>query len=181
MAFSIQTHFVPNPDYYSALLWHRLMGKRVLSVGRDASPFLRSYAHCSKGGAGVTLLLINLSNQTSFILEVENSMSQNLLIADGMVSKSGSFIHSLKKTVSWIGSKASVGQLQREEYRLSPENGYLRSQTMVLNGRRLKVSDKGNLPSLDPVLASVDSPIYISPLSIAFIVFPNFDAPACKY
>lgn len=32
----------------SALLWHRLMGTGVLDVNSDASPFLRSYAHCSK-------------------------------------------------------------------------------------------------------------------------------------
>lgn len=33
----------------SALLWHRLMGKIVLPIGTDASSYLRSYAHCSKG------------------------------------------------------------------------------------------------------------------------------------
>jgi heparanase 1 len=34
---------------YSALLWHRLMGKKVLGVSSDiSSPFLRTYAHCSK-------------------------------------------------------------------------------------------------------------------------------------
>lgn len=33
----------------SALLWHRLMGKVVLAVDSDASSFLRTYAHCSKG------------------------------------------------------------------------------------------------------------------------------------
>ncbi|XP_010546175.1 PREDICTED: heparanase-like protein 1 isoform X2 [Tarenaya hassleriana] len=45
--------FVPNPDYYSALLWHRLMGKGVLAVQTDASPHLRAYAHCSKGRQAV--------------------------------------------------------------------------------------------------------------------------------
>jgi len=29
------------------------------------------------------------------------------------------------------------------------------------------------------VYNNVRSPIYIDPLSIAFIVYPNFDAPAC--
>lgn len=43
------TTFVPRPDYYSALLWHRLMGKGVLAVNTDASSYLRTYAHCSKG------------------------------------------------------------------------------------------------------------------------------------
>jgi heparanase 1 len=27
----------------------------------------------------------------------------------------------------------------------------------------------------------VNSPLYINPLSISFIVFPNFDAPACAW
>ncbi|KAL1827715.1 hypothetical protein ACET3Z_006127 [Daucus carota] len=36
------TTFAPNPDYYGALLWHRLMGSRVLQVSHDASPYLRS-------------------------------------------------------------------------------------------------------------------------------------------
>ncbi|CAM8938631.1 unnamed protein product [Rhodiola kirilowii] len=31
------TTFVPNPDYYSALLWHRLMGANVLSTSFSAS------------------------------------------------------------------------------------------------------------------------------------------------
>ncbi|CDP14477.1 unnamed protein product [Coffea canephora] len=26
------TTFVPNPDYYSALLWHQLMGRNVLAT-----------------------------------------------------------------------------------------------------------------------------------------------------
>ncbi|VAH88081.1 unnamed protein product [Triticum turgidum subsp. durum] len=40
--------FLPNPDYYSALLWHRLMGNGVLSVDINAPRKLRAYAHCSK-------------------------------------------------------------------------------------------------------------------------------------
>ncbi|CBI15157.3 unnamed protein product, partial [Vitis vinifera] len=146
------TTLVPNPDYYSALLWHRLMGKGVLAVDSTASPFLRSYAHCSKGKAGITLLLINLSNQTTFQINVENSMNLNF--------------------------KADE-QLFREEYHLTPKDGYLRSQTMVLNGMPLELTDDGNIPSLNPVRLNLNAPIFINPLSIAFIAFPNFDAPAC--
>ncbi|GAB2209460.1 hypothetical protein Droror1_Dr00026676 [Drosera rotundifolia] len=171
--------FVPNPDYYSALLWHRLMGKTVLSVSSDASPYLRSYAHCSKGRAGVTLLLINLSKQTSFILTVQNSKNIALHMSNSTVQNDSSVDH-IKKTVSWVGSKASSGQLKREEYHLSPQNGHLQSRTVLLNGERLVISDTGDIPSLNPVLVNVNSLLYISPMSIAFIVFPNFDAPACK-
>ncbi|GER38848.1 glucuronidase 3, partial [Striga asiatica] len=40
--------FVPNPDYYSALLWHRLMGQRVLWAKYNGPELVRTYAHCAK-------------------------------------------------------------------------------------------------------------------------------------
>ncbi|RVW83342.1 Heparanase-like protein 1 [Vitis vinifera] len=162
----------------SALLWHRLMGKGVLAVDSTASPFLRSYAHCSKGKAGITLLLINLSNQTTFQINVENSMNLNLFVKKTTMYRGSAFMRGLKKSASWIGSKADE-QLFREEYHLTPKDGYLRSQTMVLNGMPLELTDDGNIPSLNPVRLNLNAPIFINPLSIAFIAFPNFDAPAC--
>lgn len=172
------TTLVPNPDYYSALLWHRLMGKGVLAVGSNASPFLRSYAHCSKGRAGITLLLINLSNQTDFIISVQNSMDMRLTVEEN-ISGENSFVRDLKRSVSWVGSRASDEPLYREEYHLTAKDGNLQSRTMVLNGIPLELTEDENIPSLDPVRLDVNSPLYINPLSISFIVFPNFDAPAC--
>ncbi|KAK8943769.1 Heparanase-like protein 1 [Platanthera guangdongensis] len=67
--------FIPNPDYYSALLWHRLMGKGVLSVDHNQSSFLRVYAHCSKEKAGISLVLINLSNSTEFRIRIQKEMN----------------------------------------------------------------------------------------------------------
>ncbi|XP_017973713.1 PREDICTED: heparanase-like protein 1 isoform X2 [Theobroma cacao] len=162
---------------FCALLWHRLMGKVVLAVDSDASSFLRTYAHCSKGRTGVTLLLINLSKQTKFIMDVQNSINIKLAVKEENISPD-SFTHSLKKTFSWVGVKASDEPLLREEYHLTPKNGYLQSRTMVLNGVPL-LTDAGNIPRLDPIRVNVMSPISLAPLSIAFIVFPNFDAPAC--
>ncbi|OAY67589.1 Heparanase-like protein 2 [Ananas comosus] len=49
------TTFVPNPDYYSALLWHKLMGPRVLKTIQNGSQFLRAYAHCSKKKARLAI------------------------------------------------------------------------------------------------------------------------------
>ncbi|XVF11845.1 hypothetical protein REPUB_Repub08aG0062300 [Reevesia pubescens] len=173
------TTYVPNPDYYSALLWHRLMGKVVLAVHNNASPFLRSYAHCSKGRVGVTLLVINLSNQTNFIVNVQNSINLKLAVKEEGISRD-SFSRSLEKKFSWVGVKASDEALFREEYHLTPKDGYLQSRTMVLNGIPLELTGAGNIPMLDPICVNVKSPIFISPLSIAFIVFPNFEAPACE-
>lgn len=157
-----KTTFVPNPDYYSALLFNRLMGPKVLPVGIDASPHLISYAHCTKGRAGITILLINLSNQTSFIAQVENTMNEDLHLHNKIVNaKQVSFTDRIKKMVSWVGSKASDGQLHREEYHLTPKDGFLRGQTMVLNGKPLEISELGDIPSLEPVLVSVNSPLYV--------------------
>ncbi|EPS63505.1 heparanase-like protein 1, partial [Genlisea aurea] len=106
-----QNTFVPNPDYYSALLWHKLMGERVLDVSSSGSMFLRAYAHCTKKRDGVTLLLINLSGQTTYDLDVETS--DYLELKTG--TKSGKhFADGLKKAVSWLGNRASDEDLTRE-------------------------------------------------------------------
>ncbi|MQL92420.1 hypothetical protein Taro_025041 [Colocasia esculenta] len=171
-------NFIPNPDYYSALLWHRVMGKGVLGIDISGSPFLRAYAHCAKHRAGVSLLLINLSNSTAFNVSVQNDM--NMLLAEGdAILKEGGFIHGLKRAVSWVGRKASEGALQREEYHLTAKDGYHRSQTMLLNGNPLQLTKEGDIPAMDPVLVPLHSPIHLIPLSIAFVVFPNFEARAC--
>ena len=105
-------------------------------------------------------------------------MNIKLAVKEQNISRD-SFSHSLKKTFSWVGVKASDEALFREEYHLTPKDGYLQSRTMVLNGIPLELTGTGDIPRLDPVHVNVKSPISISPLSIAFIVFPNFEAPAC--
>ncbi|XP_074572550.1 heparanase-like protein 2 [Curcuma longa] len=170
--------FIPNPDYYSALLWHRLMGKRVLSIDISGSSYLRAYAHCTKRKAGVTLLLINLSTSTKFSASVQNDL--DLILSEGGGVQWGSaFVHSLKETVSWIGRKASDESAQREEYHLTGKGGNRLSQTMLLNGNPLELLD-GEIPEFDPVYVPANSPVEIDPLSIAFVVFPDFEAQACS-
>lgn len=129
---------------------------------------------------GVTLLLINLSNQTHFILTVQNPVAANSDGVEDMKSiiRENSLTSHLKKTFSWVGTKGSYVTF-REEYHLTPKDDNRRSQTMLLNGIPLELTNKGEIPALNPVSKSVHSPIYIAPLSIAFVVYPNFDAPAC--
>lgn len=107
---------------------------------------------------------------------------EDLHVSSDVTSKEGSFTNGLKKTVSWVGGKASLyGRLHREEYHLTPKDGNLQSQTMVLNGKPLLISEHGDFPRLEPVLVSVYSPLYMFPSSISFVVLPYFDAPACKF
>jgi heparanase 1 len=70
----------PNPDYWAALLWHRLMGTGILSARlRDAPPTLRAYAACTRGHAGTTLLALNLDAQHSVRLALPRTKSATQL------------------------------------------------------------------------------------------------------
>src|SRR3954453_9468255 len=52
--------FRPRPNYWAALLWHRVMGTIVLGANSVATPDLHIYAHCHPGMRGVvTVLAIN--------------------------------------------------------------------------------------------------------------------------
>ncbi|WP_245332000.1 hypothetical protein [Bradyrhizobium sp. NAS80.1] len=58
--------FRPRPNYWAALLWHRLMGTTVLDARMASTPAIHAYAHChptTKGAASA--LLINTSQRGS--------------------------------------------------------------------------------------------------------------------
>ncbi|XP_022966521.1 heparanase-like protein 1 [Cucurbita maxima] len=153
---------LPTPDYYGALLFHRLMGPRVLKIDNNVSSDLRSYAHCSRGRSGVTLLFINLSNATDFIIDLENNI--NLSSGKRNASK---------------GQRVKIDS-PREEYHLTPKDGLVRSSTVLLNGNPLETTKEGDIPNLIPVYRQSNSSIHIAGWSIAFIVVPHFVAPACN-
>lgn len=69
---------------------------------------------------------------------------------------------------------------QREEYHLTPNNGLVRSSTVLLNGNLLKTTEDGDLPDLTPIYRDSNSSITVATWSIVFVVIPDFEAPACK-
>ncbi|KAK7274917.1 hypothetical protein RIF29_16018 [Crotalaria pallida] len=147
------TSFIPNPDYYGALLWHRLMGSKVLSVSHKGSLYLRTYAHCSKNTPGITVLLINMSNSTAFNVSLVNDMNM----------------------YSTQPASADV----REEYHLTPKDGNIQSDIVLLNGTPLKLNESLEIPELKPNLVNPLSPIKVVPDSIVFVRIKSFKAPAC--
>jgi heparanase len=59
--------FLPNPNYWAALMWRRLMGTKILDAGA-IEPGLHVYAHCQRGvSGGVTLLAINLEDKAAAV------------------------------------------------------------------------------------------------------------------
>ncbi|OWM89493.1 hypothetical protein CDL15_Pgr024241 [Punica granatum] len=146
-------------DGFCALLWHRLMGKEVLSTTHDGSPYLRAYSHCSKNkDGGVSMILINMSNSTSFDVSIINDMNF--------------YLDSHNK-------EADSGPEPREEYHLTPEGGNIQSDVVLLNGTPLKLTESQDIPEMNPKLANPSYPIHIAPDSIVFVTLKGFRAPAC--
>lgn len=62
--------FEPNPDYWIAVLWKRLMGTKVFETKVADVKHLRSYAHCDVSSKGVTVVLINLAHDVTYEINV---------------------------------------------------------------------------------------------------------------
>ncbi|GJV14467.1 heparanase-like protein 3 [Tanacetum coccineum] len=157
------TTFVPNPDYYSALLWHRLMGNTVLSTNFIGTKKMRSYAHCAKESDGLTLLLINLDNTTT----INVNLSLNTLLK-------------FPAQIRMVTQDTKMDDAEtREEYHLTAKDGNLHSQTMILNGKELNVSSEGYIPPLEPLNVSSSEPIVVAPYSIVYAHIPYLTLDAC--
>lgn len=166
-------NFVPHPDYYSALLWHQLMGRKVLATRFSGTKKLRAYTHCAKKSNGITMLLINLDNSTTVQIKpsFNNTSSQQ--------SKQG-FLYQRSKLMQLTPEDDIDKRKTRKEYHLTAKDGDLHSQTMLLNGSPLTLTPSGDIPSLVPVNVKLSEPISVAPYSIVFVHLPNVVLPACK-
>ena len=63
--------YEPRPNYWAALLWHKLMGATVLDPGTSPSAKLHLYAHCLPDHrGGVSLLAINTDAEKATSIEL---------------------------------------------------------------------------------------------------------------
>jgi hypothetical protein len=74
----------PRPNYWSAVLWRRLMGSTVLNPGADRAAAPRSglyiYAHCLRGSpGGVAVLAINADKQSADAISLPDASSRYTL------------------------------------------------------------------------------------------------------
>ena len=64
----------PNPDYWAALLWRRLMGTRVLRPHLTRAPrTLIAFASCRRRGPGATLVALNVDRRRSRTLRLRGA------------------------------------------------------------------------------------------------------------
>lgn len=68
---------------------------------------------------------------------------------------------------------------QREEYHLTPKDGNILSDVLLLNGKPLKLTESSDIPSMNPQLVDSMLPIKVAPDSIVFATLKGFKAPAC--
>ncbi|KAG6557785.1 hypothetical protein Mapa_000552 [Marchantia paleacea] len=174
----VDANFNPNPDYYGALLWRQLMGRGVLVVDIiNGTNDVRAYAHCQKDKkGGLALLVLNYSNTTKHNLDVS-------LLGFSTPTE----LHNYRKLVAdeecetascHKDTEGSSGSL-RLEYHMSPANGMITSQTVLLNGQPLQITPSGQVPTLSPMSVDSSSPISLDPLTYAYVVISNANAPAC--
>lgn len=72
----------PRPNYWSALVWRRLMGTTVLDAGAQPSENVYLYAHCLRGKpGGVALLAINADRAAAAALDVPMKSERYTLTA----------------------------------------------------------------------------------------------------
>jgi heparanase 1 len=105
---------------------------------------------------GITVLIINMSKSTSNF----------------------SLVNDMNMYTTTIPSNSMDNQM-REEYHLTPKDGNIQSDVVLLNGIPLKLTEKLDIPELKPTFVSSSSPIKVGSESIVFVHFKGFTAPAC--
>jgi heparanase 1 len=77
--------FAPRPNYWSALLWRRLMGATVLDPGPSPAPGVYLYAHCLRDHpGGAALLVINASRDHAQTLQLPVPSQRYTLTAESL-------------------------------------------------------------------------------------------------
>jgi heparanase 1 len=133
--------FAPNPDYWVALMWTKLMGPEVLRVVGKTSD-LHVYAARRRGSAGgeVALAWSNINETMAYNLQV---------ILDGT-----------------RGPQRGAPSL-RPEWHFTASS--LSSASVLLNGVALTMGGDA-LPPLPPRMVSTREPIAIAPLSWGMVI-----------
>jgi len=146
-----KTTYQPNPDYYVALLWQQLMGRRVLSIsGLSSQPLVKVFAHCS--------VYPTADTEGAVAVAIVNSNSHDIEIEVGIWNHTG----------------------KRLEFHLTGSGDNVLSRSVELNGQVLAMAGNGSLPMLQPLTTvNMSAPLKIRRFSILFSVVPHANAAGC--
>ena len=143
----------PNPSYWVSWLWRRLMGTRVLAAAGDGAGagVLHAYYQCARPGAPG--------------------------YRRGAVS--ALFVNIAEETAVTV-DLARTGAAGAVAYRLTAPN--LRARRTWLNGAPLAPLADGTPPDLGALGESIPdgAALELPAASLAFVVLPAADAPACR-
>lgn len=146
--------YAPLPDYYSGILWSKLMGAKVLKA-TASDPTLRAYAHCSAANAShITVLLINLEATMPRTITLDSLLQSN---DDLMISATMSEWHLTGPN----GTASTQMALNGELLVAKVVGGGTQYQLPSLEGRTMKAPPHGT-----PLV------VKMAPASIAFIQLP---------
>lgn len=111
---------------------------------------------------GISVLLINMSNSTTFEVSVVNDLN----------------LYPQEQDLELMDKSESSNE--REEYHLTPKNGNILSDVVLLNGTPLKLTESDDIPAMNPEVVDAALPIAVEPDSIVFATLRGFKAPACN-
>jgi hypothetical protein len=152
---------LPNPDFWTTVLWRRLVGNVVLGTDPPSLEMhsLRVYAFCSSPElghvGGVTLAFVQ-TRDTEAELELELPGAT---------------------TAEFSSNRGAV-----DLYVLTSYPGQQSSRDVFLNGRVLRMADeeKMSLPLFEPTRLTAQDPVSLPRKSYGFIVLPDAGAEACS-
>jgi len=179
----------PNPDYFVALMWNRIMSNKSLALDTTAPPqdFI-IHAMCSKTNTGSpVLVLLNMQNSSSYISvlpTITTTDPTQFLVEEITISVSK---NSHTNNTNNVPHHVDNTNNHNEEgsykmYQVRAHNGDLSSELSELftsNGswKVLKLDQHNKLPSIDPVLLFT-STLILPPYSYTLLVLP-FNVTAC--
>lgn len=98
----------PRPNYWAALLWHRLMGPVVLDAGLPLRQGQHVYAHCLPGASGgVTLLVVNNDPKKASTLALK-SVAERYTLSEPVLDDGGVRLNGKPLTLTKAGEMPTL-------------------------------------------------------------------------
>ena len=169
----------PNPDFYVAALFQKLMGQRVLAVTlAPADPDLHVFAHCAQAGGGAAR-----GGGVGGGVGGEESQAGDVTFA--FINRSPTKTFEIQFGVAGDGGGGgglrAAAAKRKLEFRLTAANASDEfSPGVRLNrGPPLRMPGYATLPELLPQIAAADKATAVDAFSVGFVVVQGAGAAVC--